>query len=101
MNQLNNKEINEEHPFFIIFVTVEFGRELFIWKEITKERYTSDEDILDLIKGILSRHKCIGFSFVRYINDKLEHPCSVSCINTPPSEDHLFEFARDVFVLVH
>ena len=99
MNQLNNREINEEHPFFIIFITVEFGKELFIWKEITKERYISEEDILDLIKGILSRHKCVGFSFVRFINDSLDHPCTVSCIHNRPSEEQLLDFCRNVFVL--
>ena len=101
MNQMEEKILDNKHPYHLIFIVNSHlsTRDLFIWKEISKEKYTTEEDILEMIKSVFSRHNVLGINFARFVNDKVEHPCTISCINKKPSEDQLLEFSRDVYIL--
>ena len=103
MSQMEERTTDNECTYLIIFtVDDDLSLEnLVLWKTISKEVFVTEEDIFKLINSVLDRYDVLNISFARIINDKIEHPCTISCINKKPSEDQLLEFARDVFVLIH
>lgn len=100
---MEERTTDNEYTYRIIFTVDDYSslENLVLWKTISKEVFVTEKDIFKLINSVFDRYDVLNISFARIINDKIEQPCTISCIYKKPSEDQLLEFARDVFVLIH
>lgn len=101
MNQMEERTTDNKCTYRVVFTIDDYSssENLVLWKEISKGASITEEDIFKLINSMFDKYDVLNIGFARITNDKVEHPCTISCINKKPSEDQLLEFSRDVYIL--